>query len=138
MLNSKDFAKRLEKILDFYGLTASALAEEIDFNRSTISHLISGRNKPSLEFVMKLLQKFPELDMDWLVLGKGSFPTDTTSMTIENNFKSKPTPASTQSPNLFSESRYEKEVAKPTNSSQKEIDRIVIFFTDGTFKVYEN
>src|SRR5690554_7191134 len=74
MLNSKDFSKRLDKILDFYGLTASALAEEINFNRSTISHLVSGRNKPSLEFVMKLLQKFPDLEMDWLIFGKGNFP----------------------------------------------------------------
>src|SRR5690554_7776434 len=76
MVNGVDFAARLEKIMEFYGLTASALAEEIDFNRSTISHLVSGRNKPSLEFVMKLLQKFPELSMDWLAFGKGDFPNN--------------------------------------------------------------
>ena len=67
MVNTSTFTKRLEKILDYYSLSAAAFAEEIDFNRSTISHLLSGRNKPSLEFVMKLYQKFPEVDMDWLL-----------------------------------------------------------------------
>ena len=70
MLNSKDFTKRLEKIMDFYGLTASALAEEIDFHRSTISHLVSGRNTPTWAFGMKLLQNFPDLEMDWRVVGE--------------------------------------------------------------------
>lgn len=138
MLNSKDFTKRLEKILDFYGLTASALAEEIDFNRSTISHLISGRNKPSLEFVMKLLQKFPELDMDWLVLGKGTFPSADSSKTPEGNLTQKPAPTSKQIPDLFSETIPVKGMGSNIQSDQKEIERIIIFFKDGSFKAYEN
>lgn len=138
MLNSKDFAKRLGIILDFYGLTASALADEIDFNRSTISHLISGRNKPSLEFVMKLLQRFAELDMDWLVLGKGSFPSDRASRGTEGGIKLKSAPTPALAADLFSESKQIKEAATATNSNQKKIDRIVVFYTDGTFKLYEN
>lgn len=138
MLNSKDFSKRLEKILDFYGLTASALAEEIDFNRSTISHLVSGRNKPSLEFVMKLLQKFPELDMDWLVLGKGSFPTDDNSEPVENSLKPKSTSSSIKSSELYSGIKDKLDFNTAIKSNQQKIERIVIFFADGTFKVYEN
>ena len=138
MLNSKDFSKRLEKIIDFYGLTASALAEEIDFNRSTISHLVSGRNKPSLEFVMKLLQKFPELDMDWLVLGKGTFPSGAVSKAVENNSKHKPLSPSTKSPDLFSEIIKGSDMNSAFKSNSQKIERIAIFFTDGTFKVYEN
>lgn len=138
MLNSRDFSKRLEKILDFYGLTASALAEEIDFNRSTISHLVSGRNKPSLEFVMKLLQKFPELNMDWLVLGKGSFPSDNTSKPVENISKSNPAPTSKKPLNSISEVVKESEITPIAKSSSQKIERIVIFYADGTFKVYEN
>ena len=136
MLNATDFSKRLDKILDFYGLTASALAEEIDFNRSTISHLVSGRNKPSLDFVMKLLQKFPELDMDWLVLGKGTFPADTKSKSIENITNS-PT-ASTKPSKVFSESSNESKTINEIKSNQQNIERIVLFFKDGSFKVYEN
>ena len=76
MVNSTDFGKRLQKILNFYGLSAIAFSEAINFNRSTISHLISGRNKPSLEFVMKVLHKFPDVELYWLLNGKGSFPKD--------------------------------------------------------------
>ena len=75
MVNSADFAKRLQNILDYYGLSATAFSEKIDFNRSTISHLLSGRNKPSLEFIMKVLQEFPEVELYWLLNGKGTFPT---------------------------------------------------------------
>jgi len=75
MVNSTEFAKRLQKVLDFYGLSATAFSEKIDFNRSTISHLLSGRNKPSLEFVMKVLNQFPEVGLYWLLNGKGNFPS---------------------------------------------------------------
>ncbi len=138
MLNSKDFTKRLEKILNFYGLTASALAEEIDFNRSTISHLVSGRNKPSLEFVMKLLQKFPEITMDWLVFGKGSFPSDGASKSVEKIQKPDPTPTLKKPQNLISEAVQEPEKLPELKSGSQQIDRIVIFYADGTFKAYEN
>ena len=72
MVNSADFTKRLEKILSYYGLTATAFSEEINFNRSTISHLLSGRNKPSLEFVMKVVKHFPEVELYWFLNGKAA------------------------------------------------------------------
>ncbi|PZQ78296.1 MAG: XRE family transcriptional regulator, partial [Flavobacterium johnsoniae] len=51
MVNTEDFIKRLEKILDYYNLTASSFADKIGVQRSSISHLLSGRNKPSLDFI---------------------------------------------------------------------------------------
>ena len=83
MINSQDFAKRLQKIIDFYGLSATAFSDKIEFNRSTISHLLSGRNKPSLDFIIKVVQEFPEVELYWLINGKGSFPT-TTSIPEKN------------------------------------------------------
>jgi len=137
MLNGKDFSKRLEFILDFYGLTASALAEEIDFNRSTISHLVSGRNKPSLEFVMKLLQKFPELDMDWLVLGKGNSPSESSPKSVENKLKIDPAPTSEKVVESVVDQIPISKLNSPLTNNQK-IEKIVIFFRDGTFKLYQN
>ena len=75
MVNSSDFGVRLQKILDYYHISATELSNQINFNRSTISHLLSGRNKPSLDFVMKVLQQFPEVELYWLLNGKGSFPS---------------------------------------------------------------
>jgi transcriptional regulator with XRE-family HTH domain len=136
MVNSKDFAKRLEKILEYYSLSATAFAEEIDFNRSTISHLLSGRNKPSLEFIMKVLQKFPEVIMDWLLFGKGSFPSSTKSEGIISNNQS---PILEKTLDLFSEqNNVSQKMPLQKNSAAKKIDKIVIFYSDGSFNSYEN
>lgn len=135
MVNSKEFTVRLEKIIDFYGLSATAFSEKIDFNRSTISHLLSGRNKPSLEFVMKVVQTFPEVELYWLLNGKGSFPSE--SKTPERKLF----PDSSQTNN---ETVKEKVVSQDSNRdvsenvSNSEIDRIVIFYKDGSFKAYSN
>lgn len=139
MVNISTFTKRLEKILDYYSLSAAAFAEEIDFNRSTISHLLSGRNKPSLEFVMKLYQKFPEVDMDWLLFGKGSFPSTGENLKSPDNQKQIETSNKENSLNLFS-AENDTEVKRniQVNQNVKNIERIVIFYTDGSFNVYQN
>ena len=74
MINSSEFTVRLQKVIDFYDETASSFAEKIGVQRSSISHILSGRNKPSLDFVMKILQAYPEVELYWLLNGKGSFP----------------------------------------------------------------
>lgn len=140
MVNSADFSNRLEKIMEFYEVNAAALAEAIDFNRSTISHLLSGRNKPSLEFVMKVLQKFPEVDMDWLVFGKGNFPSTLSQPKVESE---KATPRKQkdikdETPDLFSSVSGTTEKIGSDESQRKKIERIVIFYSDGTFNMYEN
>lgn len=136
MVNSADFAKRLEKIMEFYGLTATALAEEMDFNRSTISHLVSGRNKPSLEFVMKVLQRFPEVDLEWLVLGKGTFPSSEKNIETNKNISKAKNPSPTM--DLFSDNATTSSKNIQQLSNGNNIDRIVVFYSDGTFKNYEN
>src|SRR5690606_13043970 len=78
MVNKDEFIKRLEKVLEYYGLSASAFADSIGVQRSSISHLLSGRNNPSLDFVLKILNQYPEVELYWLLNGKGSFPTQTT------------------------------------------------------------
>ncbi|NNM23657.1 MAG: helix-turn-helix transcriptional regulator [Flavobacteriaceae bacterium] len=127
MVNSGEFAKRLQKILDYYGLSATAFSEKIDFSRSTISHLLSGRNKPSLEFVMKVLDQFPEIELYWLLNGKGSFPS-----TLPDSAKEEPASS------IPEKSAPEKklEIPPPAEPNDTEIDKIVIFYKDGSFKAY--
>ena len=85
MVNTEDFIKRLEKILDYYNLTASSFADKIGVQRSSISHLLSGRNKPSLDFILKILDVFPEIDLYWILNGKGSFPKNNEEYNIFSN-----------------------------------------------------
>jgi len=130
MVNSAEFAKRLQKILDYYGISATSFSEEIEVNRSTISHLLSGRNKPSLDFVMKVIQHYPEVELYWLLNGKGNFPSE---KIIE---KSAPeTPKVSQSP-VETENSPEKTPKIPIRDS--DIERIVIFYKDGSFKSFKN
>ncbi len=133
MVNTSNFSKRLQKILDFYGVTATSFSEKIAFNRSTISHLLSGRNKPSLEFVMKVLQTYPEVDLYWLLYGKGSFPTPLNKV----NTQIKATSKKNTLPGVEAQnSIFENMVLKNSNTSA--IERIILCYKDGTFKQYNN
>lgn len=63
--------KRIELIMQSQNLTASQFADRIGIQRSGLSHILSGRNNPSLDFVLKVLKAFPELEPVWLLQGKG-------------------------------------------------------------------
>lgn len=127
MVNTSNFSKRLQKIIDFYDLTATSFSEKIAFNRSTISHLLSGRNKPSLEFVIKVLEAYPEVDFYWLLNGKGSFPTDSIKQSPKKNSSS----SKSDTPEPIQAIQ---DSDKPITT--KAIERIVIFYKDGTFSQY--
>ena len=119
MVNTSNFSKRLQKILDFYGVTATLFSEKIAFNRSTISHLLSGRNKPSLDFILKVTNTFTDVDIYWLLNGKGEFPKE-------------------QGPTNKVFSPNESSIIETSNSkSSKKMNRIVVFYEDGTFEEYK-
>jgi transcriptional regulator with XRE-family HTH domain len=63
---------RIRELLIHLDISPSRLAERMDIPRSTISHILSERNKPSLEFIQKLMEKFPEINIEWLLKGKGN------------------------------------------------------------------
>lgn len=121
MVNSEEFVSRLEKLFQYYGLSAAAFADKIGVQRSSISHLLSGRNKPSLEFVLKVVKTFPEVNLYWLLNGKGTFPSE------EHNSES-PAPTS----RLIA-----KEGDKKGLKNDKQIEKIIIFYADGSFDAYQ-
>ena len=120
MINSLEFTERLQKVIDFYSETASGFAEKIGVQRSSISHILSGRNKPSLDFVMKVLHSYPEVELYWLMNGKGSFPSAPKISKLPNS-------------NLKLPSELPKNHLPESDS---EIEKIVIFYKDGTFKSF--
>ncbi|WP_299889704.1 helix-turn-helix transcriptional regulator [uncultured Lacinutrix sp.] len=154
MINNEAFTKRLKKVIEYYGESASSFAEKIGVQRSSISHILSGRNKPSLEFVLKVLSSFPEVELYWLMNGKGSFPAKKVS---EEKIIEKPI---SQNQDLFSKTEIKidpdektkteiktetekfqnqnSEIKQIVSNSKKEIERIVIFYKDGSFSNFEN
>ena len=156
MVNTDEFIKRLEIILEYNSLNASSFADKIGVQRSSLSHLLSGRNKPSLDFILKIIEVFPDVDLYWILNGVGTFPK---SENKSDSILSTPTPTLNNKiaeneiempADLFSE-----KIAEPINSieekivttipntqtaasnnNEAEIDRIVIFYKNGFFKTY--
>mgnify|MGYP003415480548 FL=1 len=87
--------ERITKVLEYSGFSASEFADEIDVQRSSISHIISGRNKPSLEFVTKIKNRFPELSWDWIILGTGEMKQTDSPFPISEK------PEENSTPDLF-------------------------------------
>ena len=79
MLNTESFLKRLEEIMLNNQLSAAAFAERIGVQRSSVSHILSRRNKPSLDFMLKIHEHFREIDLDWLILGNSKQKSPTPS-----------------------------------------------------------
>ena len=114
MINSDEFTNRLKKIMDYYAISAALFADKIGVQRSSISHILSGRNKPSLDFILKITTVFENVDLYWLIHGKGYFPKKTAS----DDYSSTSI--------LTASSCFD----------GKKIQRIVVFYTDGTFDEY--
>lgn len=154
MVNIDDFVKRLEIILDYYALNASSFADKIGVQRSSMSHLLSGRNKPSLDFVLKISEVFPEVDLYWILNGTGNFPkSDENAISKKQIADDIITVVPSTSPNknytagdLFSKiENNEKEKTQSGNirefkntnlAPDDEIEKIVFFYKNGTFKIY--
>lgn len=136
MFSQQDFIARLQRIMDYYDLNASALADSLGVLRSSISHLLSERNKPSLDFVLKIIDKYPEVDLYWLLYGNGSFPKE--------EKKPAPTPLPTEIPfpedNVLEDSEKERKVATeiPAKKQKRQIQKIIFFYEDNSFEIFEN
>jgi transcriptional regulator with XRE-family HTH domain len=156
LVNIEDFIKRLEIILEYYSLSASAFADKISVQRSSLSHLLSGRNKPSLDFILKIIDEFPEVDLYWILNGKGNFPKSDISKQekiistsvlkneeIDNFKKDNVTDLFSQNndfANTAVNNNFEEKISNTPNfekvKNNSNIERIVVFYSNGHFKEY--
>lgn len=104
--------KRLADLLAYLNETATSFAEKMGIQRSSLSHLLSARNKPSIDFLEKLHHVYPNISLKWFISGEGEMlMTDTAKigLSVENKHK----------------------------GSAKKIKRIVCFYEDGTFETFD-
>jgi len=120
---------RVKKVLDVKNLTPSQLADAINVNRSRLSHILTGRNNPSLEIVQSILEEYPEINPDWMISGKGSMlRSDTEQKPLKQNTITS-TKQKSQNLDLFSymnEGEEEKNDSESLQSSESEIEDIDI------------
>ncbi len=139
-MNPEEFIAKLESIFSNLNLTPSMFADQIGVQRSSISHLLSGRNKPSLDFVLKIVDTFPQIDLYWLLGQKES--SETLDMKVQ-----RPSPAISEA--VENEPKEEKKKAKILEEKPQskkdipsirnsEVEKIVIFYRDGTFSEYSS
>ena len=134
--------ERFKQLLEEKNLTATRFAAMIKVNASAMSHILNGRSKPGFDVLDKIAQAFPDVNLNWLISGKGS---------LYNNRISTPAKEVEKIPvqkNLFEEEEkrfpIEEKILRPAVSvasiptaKGKKVKRIILFFEDGSFEDYE-
>ena len=159
-----EIKERIAKIMQKEGMNAGQFASEIGIQSSTLSHILKGRNNPSLDVLKKILNRFENINSDWLILGVGPMyriakqsnaPTLFDEEEIEN-LKPISTTLNYEEKNLNVNSpphKIKSELDKsPLNKSfatseqissniqkiEKSVKKIIVYFSDNTFQEFES
>jgi len=160
-MNRSPIADRIEDLISHKSLSIKVFSEELGVQRSSLSHILSGRNKPSLDFILKILSTYPEVNEKWLLHGKGellksiesslksAIPTESTSKSasqpdtivtkeLDTSVTSSARGNITNVPELDSALK-KKAIGLKSNglaSTNKAIQQVVILYSDGSFEAF--
>ena len=154
--------KRIKSLISVKNLTASQFADLLGVQRSNISHILSGRNKPSLDFILKISEHFPAVSLEWLINGKGemfniedknvhnvpsqlNIEIESSTLDKERNIE-----FDKDSESFVRKELESNDLENPTNilskdikepivssaSTKAEIEQIMVLFNDDSFRVY--
>ncbi|CAI8163674.1 MAG: Uncharacterised protein [Bacteroidota bacterium] len=129
--------ERIKKVIDDSELSSAAFADRIGVQRSSISHILSGRNKPSLDFVLKVLHAFPTLHSDWLLLGKED-TQEHIQADVSTLFPPKQDIQTDQPEIEHPQQPLQHRIPQDGIHDVKEVERVTVFYTDGTCSTYTN
>lgn len=144
-----DTRDRIKLIIETEGVTQAAFAESTGINTSTLNHVLTGRNNPSIEVITKILSTYPQYEYEWLLHGNGSMWTEAYSeeraksstislfqgTTAATNFTERPTPE----PRTSSEKSPTERKSLPSlgpfaKVSVKRVQRVIIYYDDNTYE----
>lgn len=148
--------EKLLKLMKYEKLSSSRLAEILEIQPSSISHILSGRNKPSFDFLVKILRRFPTLNPDWLLLdSEQMYRQSDESAALKDNQVIAPISTSTiqagSSEHRQNNSSNESSVANnnstkrttptelPFTNNQnvnKTIERVIVLYSDKSFEAF--
>lgn len=122
--------ERIKQYMDYKSISAMELSSLLEVQRSNISHILNGRNKPGASFIEKMLVKFPDLNARWLFTGEGEMINDGGSI-LNNDVPAKPEVKIEEEKRVETKKSFvDSQAIANTN---KPIDRVVVLFSDGTF-----
>ena len=151
--------ERLEELMQLLNLTPTQFANEIGIQRTTLQHILSGRNEASLKIIMAIHSKYPDVELEWLLNGKGYaipvmqqndsqnqdyplfpgmestvFPTQGKENSEFLNVKEEKIPSSTRK--RTNNKGVSTDTGNSLENNQKRIKEVVIFFEDGTYQKF--
>lgn len=139
---------RLKQFLSAENISQSEFAETMNIVRASVSHILSGRNKPGYEFIRSLMQNYPNLNIEWLVLGQGKMyriaeqiqqpkspapPADELLFPVEDDEISLPDEEVAAPEEISNEINTLGNVTQSINN-QRKITKIVVLFDDGSYQ----
>ncbi|OFY45038.1 MAG: hypothetical protein A2X18_13960 [Bacteroidetes bacterium GWF2_40_14] len=134
---------RLQQFLTLEQLSPARLSEIIGIQRSGLSHILSGRNKPGFDFIQKLLLKFPSLNAEWLITGKGKMYKEQSSLKPEIKQEIVAAPQISDytlfSPEVKKSEPPEnlvKEISLTDDDKKRILKKMIFVYSDNTFSEY--
>jgi hypothetical protein len=129
---------RILAVLNYFQISPSRFAEEIGVQRSSISHLVSGRNKPSLEFIQKILVRYPEIDPAWLLTGNGEMLAGGNPVRVKKGNQETLPDAVDEKPvdPVKPEPVRQPARKRQTDTTENPVEKIVYLYRDKTFREY--
>jgi transcriptional regulator with XRE-family HTH domain len=147
---------RIMQLMKEKGLNRNEFAEKIGVQRSSITHILSGRNRPSLDFIEKLAKTYPNLNMNWLVTGDGGmfkvnktakpeeailpFTEQTVAISKENNAKQESEIGIADKDEKLEDDLFERKTPEDLTysegASNEEIEKVIVFYSNKTFELY--
>ncbi|QRR00451.1 helix-turn-helix transcriptional regulator [Dyadobacter sandarakinus] len=134
-----ELSDKIKLILSYKEISPSLFADEVGIQRSSMSHILSGRNKPSLEIVQKIIKRYPDLGVSWILDGEElSFTAPGTGENVSKQESREAAKVQTVSPAQPAVSRASELQKQPENEvadvKPKMVDKIIVFYSDGTFQ----
>ena len=146
--------RRLQQFLELEQLKPAQFADIMGIQRSSVSHILSGRNKPGFDFIQKFLLKFPSVNPDWLLLGRGK-PLREQNAAVQASMQQDSSPGlfspsmeldlgsgSSYTPDPEAESTADiiedgaESTHGPVRPQPRDVRRITLFYSDGTFQEF--
>ena len=154
---------KIDRIMQLENLNAAQFAAEIGIQSSTLSHIINGRNKPSLDVLSRILKRFKNISSDWLILGVGSMyrsEKQSQTPTLFDSINENSSKSAISEPKIVEKVVSPSDViqqntpqipdvaVQPTSEARsiihsvvdapaKSVRKIIVYYTDNTFQEFE-
>ena len=124
--------ERIERVMSSLELNARQFATEIHVQPGTISNMMAGRNNPSLEVMKRIMERYPTLNPEWLIAGRGEM------WRTEPGKEPGLFDAQAPDPQAKTVRPAQKEEPQIIAAPPKQIKNIVVYYTDGTYQEFSS